>query len=119
VIGSWLGGVFSPSLLQLPPEVAVPFLGRPVLRAAWEAAIASPSSRSRFIFRKKLTNPLLFVATGVSDRHAPSEHRKDSEGTTMTSAEATITESAAAVAEQGSHVAPEKTSSKKGARLNF
>ncbi len=34
---------------------------------------------------------------------------------TMTNAEATITENAAAVAEQGAHVAPEKTSSKKGA----
>lgn len=33
----------------------------------------------------------------------------------MTNAEATITENAAAVAEQGAHVAPEKTSSKKGA----
>ena len=33
----------------------------------------------------------------------------------MTNAEATITENAATVAEQGGHVAPEKTSSKKGA----
>jgi Protein of unknown function (DUF3489) len=33
----------------------------------------------------------------------------------MTNAEATITENAATVAEQGAHVAPEKTSSKKGA----
>jgi Protein of unknown function (DUF3489) len=33
----------------------------------------------------------------------------------MTNAEATITENAATVAEQGVHVAPEKTSSKKGA----
>jgi hypothetical protein len=33
----------------------------------------------------------------------------------MTNAEATITENAAAVAEQGAHVAPEKASSKKGA----
>jgi hypothetical protein len=32
----------------------------------------------------------------------------------MTNAEATITENAATVAEQGAHVAPEKTSSKKG-----
>ena len=32
----------------------------------------------------------------------------------MTKAEATITENAATVAEQGAHVAPEKTSSKKG-----
>ena len=32
----------------------------------------------------------------------------------MTNAEATITENAAAVAEQGAHVAPEKASSKKG-----
>ena len=32
----------------------------------------------------------------------------------MTNAEATITENAASVAEQGAHVAPEKTSSKKG-----
>jgi hypothetical protein len=35
--------------------------------------------------------------------------------TTMTNAEATITENAASVAEQGAHVAPEKASSKKGA----
>jgi hypothetical protein len=35
--------------------------------------------------------------------------------TTMTNAEATITENAATVAEQGAHVAPEKASSKKGA----
>jgi IMP dehydrogenase/GMP reductase len=33
----------------------------------------------------------------------------------MTNAEATITENAASVAEQGAHVAPEKASSKKGA----
>jgi Protein of unknown function (DUF3489) len=33
----------------------------------------------------------------------------------MTNAEATITETAATVAEQGAHVAPEKASSKKGA----
>ena len=33
----------------------------------------------------------------------------------MTNAEATITENAATVAEQGAHVAPEKASSKKGA----
>jgi hypothetical protein len=33
----------------------------------------------------------------------------------MTNAEATITENAATVAEQGAHVAPEKVSSKKGA----
>src|SRR6202163_1635313 len=33
----------------------------------------------------------------------------------MTNAEATVTENAATVAEQGAHVAPEKTSSKKGA----
>jgi len=33
----------------------------------------------------------------------------------MTNAEATITEAAASVAEQGAHVAPEKASSKKGA----
>jgi Protein of unknown function (DUF3489) len=33
----------------------------------------------------------------------------------MTNAEATITENAATVAEQGAHVAPDKTSSKKGA----
>src|SRR5580704_15357952 len=33
----------------------------------------------------------------------------------MTNAEATITENASAAAEQGAHVAPEKTSSKKGA----
>ena len=33
----------------------------------------------------------------------------------MTNAEATITENAATVAEQGAHVAPEKSSSKKGA----
>jgi hypothetical protein len=33
----------------------------------------------------------------------------------MTNAEATITENATTVAEQGAHVAPEKTSSKKGA----
>jgi hypothetical protein len=33
----------------------------------------------------------------------------------MTNAEATITENAATVAEQGAHVAPEKTSSKRGA----
>lgn len=33
----------------------------------------------------------------------------------MTNAEATVTENAAAVAEQGAHVAPEKASSKKGA----
>src|ERR1700676_275231 len=33
----------------------------------------------------------------------------------MTNAEATITENAATVAEQGAHVAPEKTSPKKGA----
>jgi Protein of unknown function (DUF3489) len=33
----------------------------------------------------------------------------------MTNAEATITENAAAAAEQGTHVAPEKASSKKGA----
>jgi hypothetical protein len=32
----------------------------------------------------------------------------------MTNAEATLTENAATVAEQGAHVAPEKTSSKKG-----
>jgi hypothetical protein len=35
--------------------------------------------------------------------------------TTMTNAEATLTENAATVAEQGAHVAPEKASSKKGA----
>src|ERR1700704_4975081 len=35
--------------------------------------------------------------------------------TTMTNAEATITETATAVAEQGAHVAPEKVSPKKGA----
>ena len=33
----------------------------------------------------------------------------------MTNAEATITENATTIAEQGAHVAPEKTSSKKGA----
>ncbi len=33
----------------------------------------------------------------------------------MTNAEATITENATTVAEQGAHVAPEKASSKKGA----
>jgi hypothetical protein len=33
----------------------------------------------------------------------------------MTNAEATTTENAASVAEQGAHVAPEKASSKKGA----
>jgi Protein of unknown function (DUF3489) len=37
--------------------------------------------------------------------------------TTMTNAEASTTENAAAVAEQGAHVAPKKTSSKKGASL--
>jgi len=40
--------------------------------------------------------------------------RKDLPETTMTNAEATTTENAAAVAEQGAHVAPEKASSKKG-----
>jgi hypothetical protein len=35
----------------------------------------------------------------------------------MTNAEATITENAATVAEQGAHVAPEKASSKKGAKI--
>jgi hypothetical protein len=54
---------------------------------------------------------LHFVATGVMDRHAPTKRRKDSP--TMTNAETTITENAAAVTEQGAHLAPEKASSKK------
>ena len=49
------------------------------------------------------------------DRHAPTKRRKDSERITMTNAEATTTENAANVAEQGAHVAPEKAPSKKGA----
>jgi hypothetical protein len=47
------------------------------------------------------------------DRHAPTKRRKGF--TNMMNAEATITENAASVAEQGAHVAPEKASSKKGA----
>jgi Protein of unknown function (DUF3489) len=55
---------------------------------------------------------LRFSATGVMNRRVPTRRRKDSH---MTNAEATITENAATVAEQGAHVAPGKASSKKGA----
>jgi hypothetical protein len=53
----------------------------------------------------------------VINRHAPNQRREDSPETTMTNAEATTTENAAAVGEQGATVAPEKASSKKGASL--
>jgi hypothetical protein len=52
------------------------------------------------------------------DRHAPTERRKDSPETTMTNTDVRSTENAAAVAEQGAYVEPNKISSKKGARPN-
>jgi hypothetical protein len=74
-------------------------------------AIASRSPLLRF-FAEMVRFALHFSAAGVMNRRAPTKRRKGF--TTMTNAEATITESASA-AEQGAHVAPEKPSSKKGA----
>jgi hypothetical protein len=74
--------------------------------------IASRSPLFEDLWSRRPTILLHFVATGVMDRHAPTERKEDSP---MTNAEATITENTATVAEQGAHVAPEKASPKKGA----
>jgi hypothetical protein len=58
---------------------------------------------------------LHFAATGVRNRHAPTERGKDFQKTTMTNVEASSTENAATVAEQGAHIAPKKVSPKNGA----
>jgi hypothetical protein len=70
-----------------------------------------PFASSRFVAEAE-TFRSRFSATGVMNRRVPTRRRKDSH---MANAEATITENAATVAEQGAHVAPEKYSSKKGA----
>ena len=56
---------------------------------------------------------LAFPATRVMNRHARTKRRKDSDH--HDERRSTTTETAATVAEQGAHVAPEKASSKKGA----
>jgi hypothetical protein len=56
---------------------------------------------------------LAFAACRVMNRHAPIKRRKGF--TTMSNAEATTIETTATVAKQGTTVAPEKASSKKGA----
>ena len=75
--------------------------------------------RQPFAFSNFVSNTtrfaLRFRATRVMNRHAPIKRRRDSLITTMKNAEATTTERTATVAEQGATVAPDKTSSNKGA----
>ena len=73
-----------------------------------------PHLRILKIFVKAATFLLPFERTGVMNRHAPTRRRKRiRRRIDMTNAETNDT--AAAVAEQGAHVAPEKTPTKKGA----
>jgi hypothetical protein len=67
----------------------------------------------RRIVAERVTFALPFRRIGVMDRRARTNRRKDKDQ--MKNAETTATDTAAAVAEQGATVAPEKAPSKKGA----
>jgi hypothetical protein len=71
----------------------------------------SPAVRPYRFFAEMTSFALHFQPTRVMNR-APTKRKKGF--TTMTNAEATITENAATVAAQSAHVAPEKTSRRRG-----